>query len=193
MINLYPFAHNLLKPFYSLFYPMNYIGRENIPEGAAIICANHSSYSDPFFAAFAFGKKRMLHFMGKAELFKNPIVKWVLEHCGAFAVNRGENDLGAIKTAMKYLKSGEKVFIFPEGTRVSEDDAVSAKTGAVRLAGKLGVPIVPLYIPRKKIRFKRDSVIIGKPFYVEKVTKENATQLSDQLMDQINHLKPETI
>ena len=191
MKSFYNKVVGFLTPIWYLVFAMRCTGAENIPEGGAIVCANHSHFTDPIFAAVAVGRKNWMHFMGKAELFKNPILKWVFERLGAFAVNRGENDLTAIKTTMKYLKNGEKVFIFPEGTRVDADDAVAAKTGAVRLAGKLNVPIVPVYIPRKKKLFRRNDIVIGKPYYVGKVTHDNADALSAELMQQIAALKPE--
>ena len=189
-MSFYKFCYYFLKPLVSLIYPMKYSGKEHIPEGAAIICGNHSSYIDPILACYAFGKNQFLHFMAKIELFKAPWAKRLLTRLGAFAVDRGHGDIGAIKTAMKYLKSGEKVFIFPEGTRVSSDDAVQAKTGAVRLASKLNVPIVPVYIPRDKHAFKRGEVIIGEPYYIGKADREAFPELAEELMHKINSLRP---
>jgi 1-acyl-sn-glycerol-3-phosphate acyltransferase len=159
--------YNFLQPLVSLLYPLKVTGRELVPEGAAIVCAPHSSYVDAVLLAYALGKKHILRFMAKAELFSVPVIGWVMRKCGAFPVHRDSSDINAIRTALKYLKKGEKVMIFPEGTRVAEDDAVTAKSGAVRLAMKTGVPIVPVYLPRKKKLFSKVCVRIGEPFRID--------------------------
>jgi len=162
----YHFVYSALRPLCALLYPLRILGRENIPEGPAIICANHSNYIDPILIAYAFTKKHWIHFMAKIELFKIPVLGWILRKIGTFPVDRGSADIGSIRTAMRYLKEGAKVMIFPEGTRVSADDAVAAKSGAVRLASKLKVPIIPVHIPRGKKIFRRVLLIIGKPYQV---------------------------
>jgi len=65
---------------------------------------------------------------------------------------------------MKFLKSGEKVLLFPEGTRHKDGEAGDAKTGAAMLAVRTGAPIVPVYVPAKKRWFRRTPVVIGAPF-----------------------------
>ncbi|NCC67204.1 MAG: 1-acyl-sn-glycerol-3-phosphate acyltransferase, partial [Clostridia bacterium] len=108
-------------PFVRLVCPCRVLGRENIPSGAAIICANHSSNFDPPMLAIYFGFKHKMHFMSKAELLDLPILGFLLKQAGVFPVHRGENtDIQAIRTAMKILKNGEKVMMFPQGTRVLE-------------------------------------------------------------------------
>ena len=114
----------------------------SIPEGPAVVCGNHSNLVDPLLAAAAFGKRTFMHFIAKVELSTVPVIGWVLRKCGVCFVNRGESDIGAMRSMMRYLKRGDKIFIFPEGTRAGEDNMVDAKTGAVRLASKLQVPDV---------------------------------------------------
>lgn len=178
-------VYSTLKPIATFIYPLRYSGRENIPEGPAIVCANHSNYIDPVLIAFAFGHKNLIHFMAKKELFEIPGLGALLTKCGVFPVDRGANDIDAIRTAMRCLKSGEKILIFPEGTRIAEDNAVEAKTGAVRIAAKLKVPIIPVYVPRRKKAFGRVFVRIGRPYYVNAKSHEDFTAYSRELMDKI--------
>ena len=117
---------DFLKPWVKAFYPMRCRGRENIPDGPAVICANHSNYIDPLLVALAFGKENYMHFMAKLELERVPIVGPVLKKCGICFVDRGKADIDAIRNMMRYLKHGEKVFMFPEGTRVEHDNEVEA-------------------------------------------------------------------
>lgn len=176
-------------PFFSLYHPIKVIGRENIPEGGALVCANHSSMSDPCFAAVAFTIRRQLHIMSKASVMRVPLLGKLLKKAGMFGIERGKADITAVKTAIGYLKNGEYVMMFPEGTRVRGNEDVDAKNGAAMFAVRCGVPVVPMYIPTKKPPFKRLTVVIGEPYYMlpgEKRAKpEQYHQLADELMDKI--------
>ena len=98
----------------------------------------------------------------------------------------------AMKTALGYLRKGKKLAIFPEGTRTSEDGDVAPKIGAIRMAEKVGAPLLPVYIPRNKRNFRRTKIIIGKPFYVSdlktKKDKRDYEQLAEELMERIYSL-----
>lgn len=184
----YTIVYSVLRILVTPVYPMRFLGRENIPDGAAIICANHTSSSDPVLVAFALRRKAFPRFMAKEELLKTPLLGPVLKAAGVFFVERQGSDIGAVRTAMRHLKSGNKVMIFPEGTRVSEGEAIAAKNGAIRLAMKMNVPIVPIWVPTKKRKFRRDHVIIGEPYYIENSARADFDLLSKQLMERINGL-----
>lgn len=68
----YRFLYLVVWPFFNLFHPVRTVGREHIPEGAAVICPNHTALSDPFFVAFAFQKKNPLRVMAKIQLMRVP-------------------------------------------------------------------------------------------------------------------------
>jgi len=190
----YRVIYRIARFLVGIVYGLDISGRENIPDGAAMVCANHSDYIDPFLVAFAFGIDHQLHIIAKAELFKIPIISPILKKLGMISVNRGISDVSTIKSTLSYLKNGEKVAIFPEGTRVSTDDAISAKSGAVRLAERAVVPIVPVFMPRKKPLFHKIPVVIGTPYIIErqseKRTAEDYATLSDKLMEKIKALDP---
>ncbi len=187
---IYSLYYILVFPLFSLMHRVSVKGRENIPEGGVLICANHSSLRDPIVLAFALGFKYHPRFMAKIELMRMPILGFLLKKAGIFGVNRGHSDITAIKTAMKLLKDGEKVVIFPEGTRVESADEASAKTGAIMLASKVGVPILPVYIPRRKKPFRKIDVVIGKPYYIEKIKggSEAYSVYARELMQKIEEL-----
>ena len=146
---------NVGWPFFTLYHPIKVVGQENIPEGGCLVCANHSSMSDPCFVVVAFSKKRQLHIMSKASVLRIPILGPLLKKAGIFGIERGKADFNAIKTALKLLKDGEYVLMFPEGTRVKENEDLEAKNGAAMLAVRTGVPILPVYIPANKPAFRR--------------------------------------
>ena len=178
-----------------IFYRTRVVGKGNIPEGAAMICANHSSMVDPFLMAFAFGIGNYIHFIAKVELFKIPLISQALKKMGMISVNRGILDVATIKSTFGYIRINEKIAIFPEGTRSSEDGVVSARSGAVKLADHSGIPLVPVFIPRKKPLFTRVTLVIGAPYRIPeqgvKRTADEYNQLAEDLMEKIKILESE--
>ncbi len=176
-----------------LWHPVVHIsGRENIPAGGALICGNHSSYSDPLWAIFAMHEKKPFKIMAKASLLKIPLLGWFLKAYGVFGVHRGENDIGAIKTSMKILSSGEKMLMYPEGTRCPRGQRKPGKTGAVMLAARCGVPLLPLFVTNDKKPFRPLHLVIGEPITPEyagrRPTSEELRRETDRLMDTIYRL-----
>lgn len=181
----YKLIYSVARPVGHIFFPQKTIGRENIPEGPALICANHSSGLDALMLPFAVGKKYYLRIMAKAELRKVPLIGWILQKAGIIFVRRGERDIDSFKSSMRALKSGEKLMLFPEGTRVRGDDTVAAKSGAVHMAARAGVPIVPVYIPRDKKLFRTSRVVIGEPYFIKVENRGEIDGLSQNLMERI--------
>ena len=129
-------------------------------------------------------------------LFRSPILGWLLRRAGIFGVNRGNSDVGAIKTAMKHLKSGRKLLLFPEGTRVKNVDENAGKTGAIMLAARTGTPILPCYCQKRKFPFQRTSIVFGTPYMIEgpegqKVPSSEYHQYAEDLMHRIYALREE--
>ena len=87
---------------------------------------------------------------------------------------------------------GRRLLVFPEGTRVHDGEDVSAKGGAALFATRTGVPIVPVYVSRKKYWFRRSPVIIGKPITPKiagrKATSEELEKIMNDVMEQIYRL-----
>ena len=138
----YRFLYLVVWPFFNLFHPVCTVGREHIPEGAAVICPNHTALSDPFFVAFAFQKKNPLRVMAKIQLMRVPVIGWLLGKAGIFGVDRGHADMHAAKTALRCLKEGHKLLIFPEGTRVEEEvTGLGAQTGAFAVQPEYAIAV----------------------------------------------------
>ncbi|MBQ7039162.1 MAG: 1-acyl-sn-glycerol-3-phosphate acyltransferase [Clostridia bacterium] len=179
----------IINPVYRLFQPIYVEGLENFDmEKGFILCANHISNWDV--VALYLACPRLINFMAKAELFKFKPFGWLLKKLGAFPVRRGENDITAIKTAMKVLKDSEVLGIFPQGTRGSDDD--QAKGGAVLIASKTNVPIVPAAIIADYKIFHPVRIIMGEPVDVSadhRLTGEEIQQKADEIMQKIITLK----
>ena len=141
-------------------------GRENVPKGGFLLAANHTSMLDVV-VLYGFLWRR-IRFMAKKEIFRAKPGAWFFRKMGAFPVDRGGNDVGAIRTAIRLLKEGEVVCVFPEGTRHSgEDPRNSAVFGGIgMMAYRAGATVLPVCIKAEDnhVRFfHRTEVIIGKP------------------------------
>ena len=154
----------VIRPVVLLFYPLDVKGLENLPEEPVVLCANHSSNWDPILMILAMSQKIKLRIMAKEQLFRIPVVNAVIRKMGAFPVNRGHSDIGAVRTSIQSLKAGFHLLIFPEGTRVRQPGKVSVKGGAAMIAIRSGVKMLPVFIGTTKRLFRRVPVIFGKPY-----------------------------
>lgn len=192
MDNWFHALYAVIWPFFHLVRPLRVIGKENIPDGPVVICPNHTTLGDPFYVVFAFGWKFPMRAMAKIQIMRLPVIGWILGKAGVFGVDRGKADMKAVKTALKTLKDGNKLLMFPEGTRVHEGENVEAKTGAAMFATRTGVPLMPIYIQRKKKLFRRNVVVIGKPYYPEfegrKPTPDELDAIAGDLMNRVRKL-----
>ena len=144
----------LVRPLFDLVMELDVTGVENFPrEGAVILAANHVTNFDVFPMQFAL--PRPIFFMGKAELFKNPVMDLLLRNLSGFPVRRGEKDDWAMRHAAKILKQGQTLGMFPEGKRSQGKGLSVAKTGAARLAIEMNCPIVPMAVVGSDQFFKR--------------------------------------
>lgn len=164
-------------------------GRENIPEGACVLCANHASLTDPIWIVLAGKFPHVPRTMAKKELIDTPVIGKLVTMLGAFPVNRGTADLNAVKTAMRVLKEGEKLQIFPEGTRIRKGKKSEPHTGAVMIATRMNVPVVPVYITAKKHFLHPIDVVFGEPYFPEhsapRATQQELEDLTAELMAKI--------
>lgn len=170
-----------------IWFKFAIIGKENIPrEGSALICPNHVSIYDP--CVIASITPREIHFMAKAELFKNPFLRWLLIKCHAFPVNRGQVGINTIKTSLKILKENQLLGIFPEGRRVNPGERIQAASGFVVFAIKTKSPIIPVGI-RGEYKFRHKvEITIGEPIYLteyygKKLSEEETVALGEKIMD----------
>src|SRR5215207_9538259 len=134
----------VLKAVILLYFRLRRLGREHIPSGGVILAANHRSFLDPF--AIGCCNPRPIYFVAKQELFRNPLLGWMLNCLGAFPVRRGESDDESVKTSLALLERGQAVVIFPEGTRIRSGSLAKPKRGVGRLALQSGAPVVPIAI-----------------------------------------------
>ena len=144
----------ILRAAFLVVMEMRVEGLAHFPsDGGVIVACNHVTNFDVFPMQLAL--PRPIFYMGKAELFKNPIVDAVIRRMGAFPVSRDKKDPWAYNHALKVLAHGQTLGMFPEGTRSKGRGLGVAKTGAARLAIEAGAPIVPMAIAGSDKFFQR--------------------------------------
>ncbi|RCX19969.1 1-acyl-sn-glycerol-3-phosphate acyltransferase [Anaerobacterium chartisolvens] len=187
MIDVLRFFVNM---FFSVFYRVEIKGIENVPKkGSALICANHVGELDMFFIGFRI--KRLVRWMAKEELFRNPVLGGLIKWLGAFPVKRGKADVRAIKTAFNLLDEGHIVGIFAEGTRTRGKAGVAkVNPGAAMFAVKKQVPVIPVGVEGRYKLFSKVRVVFGEPYYIEadknkKYMNEEFTEISRDIMKKV--------
>lgn len=189
----YRFGRAIIKLLNLILYNIHVEGEENIPEtGGVVLCPNHISNYDPL--AVATHMKRQVHFMAKAELYKNFIVRKVLLAVGTIPVDRGKVSLETLKESLRVLKNGEILGIFPEGTRVKNGERKKPMEGFVVFALKTKSPILPVHIEGEYKFRGKINIKIGKPielneYYGKKVKPEEMSKISEKIMDIVYDLQ----
>lgn len=192
----YSLIRFILKIFFMVLFRPKIIGAENIPaEGAFILSANHvSNWDPPFMGTFA---GRVVSYMAKEELFKNPIFSAIIRKLHAFPVKRESADKAAIKTAVKILKGGGCLGLFPEGTRSKTGKLGKAESGVSLIAAMTKAPIVPAAIVNTEkifsaeVKFPRLALVFGTPIQFSGSTKDKdaLANFAQEIMAEIAKLK----
>ncbi len=160
---IYKAVTGFMHFWYKFWFGAKISGLENITEGGGcIICGNHISNHDAVLVASFFPRRCV--FLAKKELFV-PVFAGLLKKLGGIPVNRGANDIGAIKASLRALKSGSPLVLFPQGTRCKDLKFEDFKNGAPFMAIKTGTPIIPVGISGK-FKFRGGlEMRFGKPIY----------------------------
>lgn len=184
--------------FYGFYWLRVIKGKNNLPDtGGYIVASNHISFADPIFLRFA--QKRQIHYMAKAELFKNPVTRWFCKKYEAFPVERGSADSSALDTAVNVLDSGRILGIFPEGTRSKDGKIMRGKSGTIYLAYHANKPIYPCAVYAKHkplVPFSRYTIAFGEPVTVQELgvttcTGKEMREATRKLMEIIEGLQDE--
>lgn len=187
----YIFARIVCRIFLTLVGRWKIEGKENMPPGGGVIVAsNHVSYLDPVVVGCTFDRR--VSYLAKEELFKIPVLAWIIRQLGAFPVKRGSGDRGAIRESLKLLNEGHAFGIFPEGTRSKTGELQEGKPGAAMLAVKAKVPVLPIGLKGTR-KCRNIRVRVGKPMYFpelwdEKVSKETLDEITAKIMAEIARL-----
>lgn len=187
-------GYKLLTPLmrfaFKLFYSPRIIGAEKIPaDGSIVIAGNHKHVYDQCLTIIA--TKRVIHYMAKKEYFDGWLAP-LFRAVGCIPVDRSRKDFSSAMSALKVLKKGGAIGIFPEGTRnKTEEFLLRFKTGAVTMAKKTDSYIVPFGLTGDyKFRSKNLTVRYGEPFKVGDMSVEEA---NEKLRNEVERLMRENL
>jgi len=187
----------LVFPIYKFVFRGHLIGRKNIPQkNSFIMVSNHGSLLDPPLLGHALG--RNISFMAKAELFRIPLLGFIIKACGAYPVKRGIADKNTIKIACEKLSNNNSIGIFIDGTRQKNGRVNKPKQGAALLAFKNQKLLLPVAIvnSHKLVRFKfciplfsKIVIKVGKPVQPpQSSSRDDLHYVTILLQDRINNL-----
>jgi len=160
---VYALAKAVVPPVIRFWVRLDCQGLLHIPrQGPVIIAANHISYFDPLcLAVFIDAAGREVRFLAKSELYRNPVLGWVLRAAGQIPVYRESRDAAkSLQDAVAAMREGAAVAIYPEGTTTRNPDfsPMKAKTGVARLAALTGAPVVPVGMWGAHLLFTRGKI-----------------------------------
>ena len=133
-----------------------------------ILISNHNSLMDPLLVAWKCYRYQ-IRFLGKKELVKNPLLRWLFHKLLMIDVDRHNMDMAALRACLKTLREGHPLGVFPEGTRHKEGVMEHMESGIAMIALRSGARLLPAYIAGKPGLFRRTHVYYGEPFSVKDI------------------------
>jgi 1-acyl-sn-glycerol-3-phosphate acyltransferase len=210
----------IVKPFMIVFTKCRFTGLENVPRtGGVVFVPNHLSHFDPVVLGyFIWEARRIPRFLGKASLFKLPVLGRIITSSGQIPVYRESAQAAdAFRDAVAGVERGECVGVYPEGTITRDPELwpMTGKTGAARIALSTGCPVIPIanwgaqevfhsyrskfrigLLPRKTMKVKAGPPVDLDAFRGRPITSELLHEATDVIMravaDGLGELRGET-
>lgn len=177
------FLRGIVTKIIKFFFPAKIYGKENIPEGGAMIVCNHFSVLDPFYILSMC--KKDIYFLSKKEATDVKVFGKVLIKAGAIPVDRDNPSMESIVKCIRTLKEDKKLVLYPEGTRNKSGttELQEIKNGAAVFAVKARKVVVPVMMDKKMRLFRKVNVYVGKPFELDEFY---GVKLDDAKNDEMN-------
>lgn len=186
----------MFYPIHSTVYPFKLYGNKKVGKGAYVYVGNHYCLWDIFYPAHTTWEG--IHFLAKQSILEAPIVGSWARGCGVIGAQRDGSDVRTVMDAMRVLKNGEKISIFPEGTRnkVSDEEFLPFHGGAAMFAIKTKTPVIPFAICNRPKVFRKTHVVFGEPmefteYYGKKLTAADYEEAEEKLKNAIYTLREE--
>lgn len=197
----YVFCRFLAQVLFSALFGIRVYGQRNVPaKGGAILASSHQSFLDPVLVGL--GLSRHIHIMARESLFDRRPFRWLIESLNAFPVARASADLGAMREAIRRLRDGHLLMLFPEGTRTRTGEIGQLHPGLGLLAHRSGAAVVPVTVegafkcwPRGRRIFRpgRIRVMFGAPMRVTSTRRDELDRfmanLRTRLVEQQEELR----
>lgn len=176
----------IVRPFVWLLFPFRAHGLENVPKDRPVVlCGNHAHAMDPFLIGLCLPLSVSKRIMAKKELMSLPVIGWFLRSLGAFPVDRGHSDLGAVKYSLQAIREGSHLLVFPEGTRVKHEGDVRPKGGVAMIAVRAGAPLLPVYAGTPKKLFHMTHIVFGEPYELHPAAKHGTAEEYQEYADEV--------
>ena len=192
----YLLGYSLSKAMAKTFFHYRVVGAENmIEEGPCIIAANHCSYLDPPLVGVAC--RRAIHYLARKSLLDIPVLGPILPELNVIPVDQKNADRSALMGAIRVVRGGGAVLIFPEGSRSPDGKLQPAQPGIGMIMAKTGAPVVPVRVSGSFQAFPRGTAVphfvavkvtIGAPILFEGSETEDRAfyqEASDRIMDAV--------
>ena len=175
----------LVIPIYFLLFPFRYYGKRKAPKGACIFVSNHYRAFDVIYPAAMTWE--CVHYVAKKEIFTIPVVGPLMRKSKSISVNRDGNDVRGLLDCFKCLKNGEKLCIYPEGTRnKTKEEMLPFRHGAAVMAIRCKTPIIPVVMYKKSRLFRCTHILVGEPIelteYYDKKNSEEELLAIDEFI-----------
>ncbi len=191
---VYRFCHSLTRGLARALLNFRVINPENLMEdGPALVCANHVSFFDPPLVSICFEKE--IHFLARHTLYSNPAARWIFPRLNVTPIDQDRAGMSGLKTMVRLINAGNRVLIFPEGSRSPDGKLQPAAGGAGLVAAKSRAPVIPIRLfgayealpmGAARPRFVTTTAVIGKPlrFTEEEYpsTREGYQRISDTIL-----------
>lgn len=208
----YHLCYTLSKIIARLFFSLRVVHPERmIEEGPLIVASNHQSFVDPPLVGIC--SQRDLYYLARKTLLNIPLLGKLLPHINVIPVDRDGNDMSALKTIIRLIRSGKGVVLFPEGTRSPDGSLQRGKQGIGLIIAKSKAPVQPVRVFGAYEAFPKGSgkisaipltVVIGEPLRFTPEELDPAScggderalyqKLSDRVMEAIAGLQlPESL
>ena len=195
----YRFMRQMCHAFIATYCKVRVFNRHYEPhEGGAVYVSNHQSFMDPMLVGM--GLRRPMSYMARDTLFRAPPFRHLIESLNAFPVKRGTADTRALKEAMRRLKAGKQVLVFPEGTRTRDGTVGPFLPGVALPARRAAQWILPVVIdgafeawPRTSALPRPGSVVVqyGRPISRAEARKLEPKELVRRVRDTIIEMQTE--
>src|SRR3989441_581987 len=209
MNQLYFLGWCFFRTLFKLYFRWRVYNPERVPQaGPVILAANHASFLDP--PLVGAGVRRGINYLARENLFRFPVVGWVLRHWDVVPVDREGGGARGLKAILDRLLAGGAIILFPEGTRTRDGTLQPARSGIGLTVIKSTAPVVPVRVFGtfeafgRYLRFPRPhkvAVKYGQPMFFEALRaeakvctkprlKEIYQQVADEIMAAIAELEP---
>lgn len=196
VMHFFNFLRFLFYPIHRIVYPFRLFGHKKVGKGACIYYGNHYCLWDIFYPAHT--TREGVHYLAKQSVLEAPILGYWGAKIGAIGAMRDGSDVRTLMEAIRVLKNGEKISMFPEGTRnkTDSDEFLPFYGGAALMSIKTKTPVVPFVICNRPKPFRMTHVVFGEPmelkeYYDRKLTAEEYAEADEILKNRLYELRAE--